>query len=43
VLLRNGNMSVAQVATESGFAEVRTFNRLFKAHHGISPTDYRKQ
>lgn len=42
-LLRNGNMSVAQVAAESGFAEVRTFNRVFKKANGVSPSLYRKK
>ncbi len=41
-LLKSGNMSVAQVAEESGFFEIRTFNRLFKAYHGITPSQYRK-
>lgn len=42
MLLRNGNMSVAQVAEESGFAEVRTFNRVFKKKNGLSPSLFRK-
>lgn len=43
MLLKNGDMSVAQVAAESGFAEIRTFNRVFKSHHGVNPTAYRKK
>jgi AraC-like DNA-binding protein len=43
LLLRNGNMSIAQVAEEAGFSEVRTFNRLFKQKNGKSPLVYRKQ
>lgn len=43
LLLKNGDMSVAQVATEAGFSEIRTFNRLFKAYHGITPSQYRKK
>lgn len=42
VLLRSTDMSIAQVAEKSGFAEIRTFNRAFKKQHGVSPTAYRK-
>lgn len=42
MLLKNGDASIAQVAAESGFSEIRTFNRAFKKHHGITPLAYRK-
>ena len=39
-LLRQPNMLVKQVADELGFPEQFTFRKYFKAHTGISPTEY---
>ena len=40
-LLRNTRVSMSQVATASGFATIRTFNRAFQKLYGISPSKYR--
>lgn len=41
-ILRNKNYSITEVASLSGFATIRTFNRAFLKKHGVSPTSYRK-
>jgi AraC-like DNA-binding protein len=41
-LLHNSNMSVSQVAFESGFEDLSHFSRLFKKLTGSNPTDYKK-
>lgn len=41
-LLQNDNKKLVDVAYESGFQSVRTFNDSFKAYYGISPTEYKK-
>ena len=33
---------INEIAKTSGFNSIRTFNRIFKAHKGISPHEYRK-
>ena len=42
-LLLNGDLTVAEVAFESGFNNPSYFNRLFKRMKGITPTAYRLQ
>jgi len=42
-LLQNGNYTVTEVASLSGFPTIRTFNRVFLKKHGISPSAYRKK
>ncbi len=39
-LIRNGGMSMTDVACESGFSSIRTFNRQFMQETGISPSRY---
>ena len=34
--------SIAQIAMESGFQSIRSFNRVFSANTGMTPMDYRK-
>jgi AraC-like DNA-binding protein len=41
-LLKNTNMSVSDIAYESGFGSIRSFNRAFAAIYGVTPTEYRK-
>ena len=41
-LLHNSDMSVSQVAFESGFEDLSHFSRVFKKMMGINPTDYKK-
>lgn len=41
-LLRETNLSIMEIAMQSGFADDRYFARRFKKIHGISPVEYRK-
>lgn len=40
-LIRNGDDSITNICSESGFASQRTFNRIFKQVYGVSPTEYK--
>lgn len=40
-LLRTGGVQISEVAFESGFGSISTFNRIFHEATGITPTDYR--
>ncbi len=42
-LLRGTESSVAEIAMESGFSSLNTFNRVFKASTGKTPSEYRKR
>ena len=42
VLMQKKNMSVSEIAFETGFEDVSYFGRFFKKHTGFSPTEYRK-
>jgi AraC-like DNA-binding protein len=39
--LTNSDMPVTDVAYNSGFGSIKTFNRIFKTFTGVSPSDYR--
>lgn len=41
-LLISTKLSVAEIAFESGYDSLRTFNRSFRQISGISPTDFRR-
>ena len=41
-LLKNKNTSISEVAYESGFGSIRSFNRAFASIYGVTPTEYRK-
>jgi len=41
ILLRDGTLSVAELAYALGFTEVTHFNNFFKKHTRISPTKFR--
>jgi len=41
-LLEDPNYSIMEVALNSGFSSISTFNRIFKQRKGITPTEYRK-
>lgn len=43
ILLDNPEYSIADIAMQSGFNSLATFNRVFKANHNCTPTDYRKR
>ncbi len=40
--LINENKSITEIAEESGFGSVKTFNRIFKNTTNMSPSEYRK-
>jgi AraC-like DNA-binding protein len=40
-LLRDSTMSISEIALESGFLSIRTFNRVFSDKSGMSPRDWR--
>jgi xylan 1,4-beta-xylosidase len=41
-LIRNSDQSLTVVAFEAGFADLRTFDRVFKQHTGMTPREYRR-
>jgi AraC-like DNA-binding protein len=42
-LLLKTNLPITQVALESGFQSIRTFNDVFRRKTGSAPAEYRKQ
>lgn len=42
-LLKGTEATVAQIAMESGFSSLNTFNRVFKAATGKTPSEYRRR
>ena len=42
-LLIETNKSITEIALESGFQSVRSFNNFFKLHYRINPSQYKKQ
>ncbi len=40
-LLAQPDSSITEIALQSGFPSISTFNRLFKQHKGCSPSEYR--
>lgn len=42
-LLFGSDKSITEIASLSGFNDLRTFNRVFKSIVGITPSEYRKQ
>lgn len=42
-LIRQTQMTMTDIAIDSGFTSIRTFNRQFFAETGISPTEYAKK
>lgn len=42
-LLRQGEKSITEIASESGFETIRTFNRAFRKKFDTSPLEYQKQ
>lgn len=41
-LIDEGKLSNTEIAFETGFGTIRTFNRAFSAHMGCTPSDYKK-
>jgi signal transduction histidine kinase/ligand-binding sensor domain-containing protein/DNA-binding response OmpR family regulator len=42
-LLQNGTLSISEVSYKTGFSSPQYFNRCFKEHFGISPSQYSKK
>jgi len=42
-LLNKNSYSITEIAQLSGFQTIRTFNRIFKNHFGLSPKEYIKE
>lgn len=40
-LLREGSLTVSEIAAQTGFASVHYFSRLFRQRRGLAPTTYR--
>lgn len=43
ILLAREEMSITEISSAVGFTTIRTFNRAFLRHTGLSPSDYRKK
>ena len=43
LLLANGNTKVIEVALESGYHNLSLFNKMFKKHTGMTPTQWRQR
>ena len=43
VLMQKSNMTVQEVALETGFEDMSYFGRFFKKHTGYTPLEYRKK
>lgn len=42
-LLTSTSLEVTEVAHRVGFQTPSAFSRAFRGHHGLSPTDFRRQ
>ena len=42
MMLLEGGYSITDVAMQSGFSSLTTFNRVFKMINGYTPTEYKK-
>jgi AraC-like DNA-binding protein len=42
-MLANTEVPITEIALESGFQSIATFNRVFKYNHNLTPTEYRKR
>lgn len=42
-LLREGRLTVSQIAAHTGFSSVHYFSRLFRRRRGMTPTDYARR
>ncbi|WP_332910657.1 helix-turn-helix transcriptional regulator [Algoriphagus boritolerans] len=43
LILKEPNMTIADIATQTGFNTARYFSQCFKNHFGISPSQYLQQ
>ncbi len=42
-LLKDGNLSIAEIAYKTGFGHPPYFTRVFKKYYGVTPTEYIKR
>ncbi len=42
-LLREGNLSVGEIATEIGYTNPNKFTSAFRGEYGMTPTEYKKE
>ena len=42
-LMKSTNHSMTEISYQCGFGSTRSFNRLFKKHFGVTPTEFRDQ
>lgn len=43
LLLQTQNLSIQQIAFECGFSNISYFNRIFKSHYNMTPTQFKRQ
>ena len=42
-LLKDKNLTITEISNSCGFGTIRTFNRVFHKHFGVTPSEYRKR
>ena len=42
-LLRTTGINISEIALESGYSSINTFNRVFKENVGMTPSEYRRK
>lgn len=42
-LIQSREMNLSEIAFSSGFGSIRSFNRAFKAFHGVTPSEYKNE
>lgn len=42
-LINDGKLTLKQIASESGYSDYFYFNKVFKAHFGVAPSQYKKE
>jgi len=41
-LMKAHNHTITEIGLDSGFRDLRTFERVFKRHTGLTPREYKK-
>ena len=42
-LLKDKNLTITEISNSCGFGTIRTFNRVFHKHFGVTPSEYRQR
>lgn len=42
-LLKDKNLTITEISSSCGFGTIRTFNRVFHKHFGVTPSEYRQR